>query len=242
MTAGGLALLVLAGALSGSVNTVAGGGSFVALSALVWLGLPAGVANGTNRIAVLAQSLSALQASERPPLDAGLAAELAVSGVGALAGAALAVVLPADRVEDLLAVAMIAGVGWSLLRPAAFAGGGAASPARWPLLLLAGAYGGFLQAGVGLVLLPILVRAGGHDAVSANVRKVFLVAALSVPALATFLAAGLVDWPAGLALAAGSAVGGRVGARAMARLGPTFVWRAMAVLVAVTALRLVLGG
>lgn len=242
MTPATLALLVGAGAFAGAVNTVAGGGSFVTLAALVWLGVPADVANGTNRVGVLVQSAAATAQFRRDGLGdgEGLVPQIVVTGAGALAGALAATAVDPAAFEHVLAAGMLAMVALSLLRPASWAEPGPPSPWRWPALLLAGAYGGFLQAGVGVLLLPCLVRLGGRDAVAANARKVLLVTTLTVPALATFVAAGQVRWAEGFALAAGSAVGGAFGARLTVGYGPRLVWGALVAVVLATAVRLAL--
>jgi uncharacterized membrane protein YfcA len=162
-------------------------------------------------------------------------AELAVAVAGALAGAALAVALPSDSLERVLSVAMLALVGFALVRPGGDAP--ATSRWRWPGLFAVAAWGGFAQAGIGLLLVPLLVRTAGLDVVRANARKVALVAAVSVPSLATFVAAGQVDWAVGAALAVGAWVGGVAGARLTTWLGPVWVWRLLLVMTAVTAVR-----
>jgi uncharacterized membrane protein YfcA len=235
VTIASAALLVVVGFAAGVVNTLAGGGSFVSLAVLLWLGVPAPLANGTNRVAVLVQSLGAWATyrgeAAVEPLEA------VVTIAGALAGASLAVVVPADALERVLAVAMLGLVAFALLRPRAFAEPGPPSAWRWPGLLLVAAYGGFAQAGIGLLLVPLLVRTAGLDAARANARKVVLVALVSVPSLLTFLAAGLVDWRVGTALSAGALVGGAAGARLTQQLGPVWVWRVLLVMSVVTAAR-----
>jgi uncharacterized membrane protein YfcA len=114
---------------------------------------------------------------------------------------------------------------------------GRRSAARRPGLFAVAAWGGFAQAGIGLLLVPLLVRTAGLDVVRANARKVALVAAVSVPSLATFVAAGQVDWAVGAALAVGAWVGGVAGARLTTWLGPVWVWRLLLVMTAVTAVR-----
>jgi len=54
------AILFLAGGVAGVLNVVAAGGSFLTLPLLIFLGLPASVANGTNRVAILLQNIGAV--------------------------------------------------------------------------------------------------------------------------------------------------------------------------------------
>jgi uncharacterized membrane protein YfcA len=237
-----LALLSGVGVVSGAVNTVAGGGSFVTLAALVWLGVPADVANATNRVGVVAQSAAAVATFRRQGVEGGgeVWGQVAVTGVGSLGGALLALAVDPETLAPILGAAMLVMVGLSLLRPRSWSEPGEPRPWRWPALLLSGAYGGFLQAGVGVLFLPALVRLGGLDPVRANARKVLLVTTLTLPALAAFAAAGQVDWAHGAALAVGSAVGGALGARLTVGYGPRLVWAVLVVVVVATAARLFL--
>ena len=228
------------GVVAGIVNTLAGGGSFITLSAMIWLGMPAQVANATNRVGVLAQSGAAAWSFERQGIRPGtplVPQALAVCG-GALAGAGLSAVLDPATFERVLALAMLGMLGLTLMRPKSWTEPGDPVPWRWPALVLAGAYGGFLQAGVGVLLMPALVLLGGLDLVHANARKVVLVAWLTMPALVLFAVLGWIDVVAGAVLAAGSAVGGWVGGRLTVGGGARFVWGALVVVVVLTASRL----
>jgi uncharacterized membrane protein YfcA len=235
VTLGAALALAGVGFAAGVVNTLAGGGSFVSLAVLLWLGVPAPVANGSNRVAVLVQSLAAWATFRGEAAVSG--AEAAVTVAGALAGASLAVGVPAAALERALALAMLALAAFALARPASFAAPGPPSPWRWPGLFLVAAYGGFAQAGIGLLLVPLLVRTTGVDAVRANAKKVVLVSLVSLPSLLAFLAAGQVDGAVGGALAAGALLGGIAGARLTERLGSIWVWRVLLAMTALTALR-----
>lgn len=228
------------GLAAGVVNTLAGGGSFLTLSAMIWLGLPPQVANATNRVGVLAQSTTATWGFHRAGAlrGDGIGPQAAVVCVGALAGAGLSAVLDPALFDRVLGIAMVIMLGVTLARPKAWTEPGPERPARWPALFLAGAYGGFLQAGVGVLLLPALVLLGGLDLVRANARKVLLVLLLTLPALAIYVPMGWVDAPAGLVLASGSALGGWLGSRLTIGAGARFIWGALVVVVLATAVRL----
>jgi len=235
------------GVLAGIVNTLAGGGSFLALSAFVWVGLPPHVANATNRVSVLVQSAVSYAALRAPAADADAGSggavglpEFGVVAVSAVAGAGIAVVVDPDAFEAILAPLLVVMVIVSLARPSAWSEQGEPSGWRWPALVVSGLYGGFLQAGVGLLLLPTFVVLGGLEATAANRRKVAFVGGLTVPALAVYVAQGLVDWVPAIALTLGSAIGGFVGARLTLRGGAKLVRWAVAGVVVVTAIRLLL--
>ncbi len=76
----------------------------------------------------------------------------------------------------------------------------------------AGFWGGFIQLGVGFILMPILNRAMGLDLVRTNMHKVFIIAVYTVVALAVFASQVELMWAVGLALAVGNAIGGYLGA------------------------------
>ncbi|MEZ4238956.1 MAG: sulfite exporter TauE/SafE family protein [Myxococcota bacterium] len=233
--------LVPAGLLAGAVNTAAGGGSFVTVAALLALGLPAPVANASNRVGVLVQSAWGAGRFRARGVDGGgeLWAQILVSGAGAGLGAALSLWLDPKRFDQVLAVAMIVMLGVSLARPRSWLEPGRPRPVRWLALFAAGAYGGFLQAGVGVLLLPALVVFGGLDPVRANARKVLLVAAFTVPPLVMYAAAGLVDWLAGGVLALSSAVGATLGVRLTVGYGPRFVYAVLVLVVVANLVRMV---
>ena len=232
--------LLPVGIAAGIVNTLAGGGSFLTLSAMIWLGMPAPVANATNRIGVIAQAITAVHGFRRQGVEVPepFWPQALVTCVGAALGAGLSVVLDPEAFDRVLGVAMIAMLGVTLLRPRAWMEPGPASGLRWPALLVAGTYGGFLQAGVGVLLLPALVLLGGLDPVRANARKMALVGVLTLPALAIYAAWGLIDLGAGLVLAVGSALGGWLGSRITVGAGARVVWATLVLVVVATAARL----
>lgn len=226
-----IALLLAVGIVAGVINTLAGGGSLLTLPALIFVGLPAGVANGTNRVAILIQSATASASFRRGGALRLRSATLLLlpSLLGAAAGAAVAVRVPDLLMERIIAVSLLVFLVPVLVKPNVWLHGRAAAlsarPPAWmyPALFAVGVYGGFLQAGVGFLILAVLVLGGGLDLVRANGVKVYLVAGYTLVALAIFLASGQIEWRSGLALAAGNGMGGWLGARMALRRGAGFV-------------------
>lgn len=237
----GAALLVGVGLFAGTLNTVAGGGSLVTLPALILLGLPPAVANASNRLGILVQSAVAtrglLRSSAPPP---GLLGRAIAASAGAGLGAALALTLDPVTFRVVIAAVMVGMLGVLLLDPKRFLEPGPPRHPGWVLLgfFLAGAYGGFLQAGVGILLLAVGTLLAGEDVARANTTKNLLVLVFTIPALAVFAARGVVDWAAGGYLAVGSAAGGWLGARLVRTRGARFVRAVLVVVVAAGALRL----
>jgi uncharacterized protein len=215
----GYAALFVVGFVAAVINVLAAGGSFLTLPLLIFLGLPASVANGTNRVGVLAQNISAAAGFHRHQV---LPVRWALSvSAPALVGAAIGV-WAALNVTDLafrriLSLVMLAMTLVTLLtRPASADHGREPRSARhWTMVLgffVTGMYGGFLQAGVGFLALAMTTLAG-LDLVRGNAVKVFSVMLLTLLSLAVFAGTGHVDWPAGIALACGNVLGGLAGVR-----------------------------
>ncbi len=206
-------LLFGVGCVAGTVNVLAGGGSFLTLPVLLFLGLPAPLANGTNRLAILAQNAGAVWSFRRQGFfDKGALVWAALPAtVGAIIGAWLALDIGEVAFRRLLAVLMVVLSAISLWSPRLRAG---SRRPRWaPLAFFAvGVYGGFIQAGVGFLVLAV-TTAAGLDLVRGNAVKVLSVLCWTAAALAVFAANGSVDWRLGVALAAGMLVGGISGAR-----------------------------
>lgn len=234
-----------AGLLAGFLNVMAGGGSLITLPVLLFLGFPAAVANGTNRVAILVQNVAAVTSFRRQGLsDVRTGLRLAAFTLpGAVAGAFISL-----RVSDaafraiLAAVLVVAVVG--LLRPPRrtpdSAGAGAPGAVTYLTLAGVGLYGGFLQAGVGFLFMVVLHRMLRLDLVRTNVYKVFIVLVYTLPALAVFVWSGNVRWLTGLVLAAGSAAGALIATRVSTRGGERYIRPVVAVALGMMAVRLVL--
>jgi uncharacterized protein len=245
-----IALLFAAGLTAGVINVIAGGGSFITLPILIFLGLPAGIANGTNRVGILTQNIGAVWSFRRAGvLDP---RSLALTAGPATLGAALGTwgaLLVGDRdFERILAVLMVLISLASIWHTRARNEGSGASldrsHPRALLLALAffgvGIYGGFIQAGVGFLMLGA-TSFGGQDLVRGNAIKVFTALCFTVLSLAIFAANGRVDWAVGLALGAGNFAGGLTGARLTVLKGHRWLRNAVTVAILIFALKLWLG-
>ena len=217
------------GIVAGAINTIAGGGSLLSLPALIFLGFPAPIANGTNRIGVLIQSLTAtIQFRRDRELQVrGAVLPLAATIIGATIGAIVSVDLDEQLLERAIGAAMIVMLALLLFRPKQWL-----DPTDEPVeplwvqaiaFFAIGAYGGLLQAGVGFFVLTGLVRLGRFGLIRANGAKSFVITIFSLPAVGVFVLHDLIAWAAGFALAIGSALGGWAGARMAVGWGPKFV-------------------
>jgi len=214
-------LLVLGGVFAGAINTVAGGGSTLTVPLLVLAGVPGNAANGSNRVGVIVSNLAAATSFRRLGVD-GLTQTLPVLGpvvAGSLVGSLAISRLTDDTFETVFGLVMIPLIILSVRKPEFRAEGARWSRSTTVVVFFAiGIYGGAIQAGVGLVLLAALTRAG-YDLVLANSMKVIVIFSLTVTAFPVFLAQGDIRWAPALVLAAGFAAGGWLGAHAAVRGG-----------------------
>jgi uncharacterized membrane protein YfcA len=245
------AALFLTGLVAGTVNTLAGGGSLLSLPVMIFLGLPATVANGTLRMAILIQNVGSVWGFGRQGVFEPTLVKrfLPPALLGVVAGTALGVRMGDLAFQRTLAVVMVLVALWVVWKPP-----GGTTPSTDPssgrkgpagILLyggffLVGAYGGFIQAGVGFLILA-LTSAAGLDLVKGNAMKVLLVLCFTPLALLGYAMAGRVDWAMGLALGTGSFLGGLMGARLAVLRGHAWIRRVVTLLVVIFAVRLWLG-
>ncbi len=235
-------VLLGGGLVAGVINAMAGGGSLLTVPLLVFAGVPGNVANGSNRVGVLANSLTASNTFRRLGVAGvgGIARILAPAVAGALVGSVVVSQLADDTFEQVFGFIMIPILILSLRKPNVAA---MADRPQWPTWLTStvffaiGLYGGAFQAGVGLMMIVALSRAG-VDLVIANHIKVMVTFVFTVFALPVFIINGNVDWAPALVLAAGLAAGGYIGARITVAGGERIIRPVLIVAVLVFAGRL----
>lgn len=212
-------LLIVLGFIAGIINTMAGGGSNLTLPALMVMGLPADIANATNRVSVFFQSLTATRGFyKHGKLDMpDLKVVIVITVVGGLAGASVASYMPVSYLKPTLLVAMISMAAIILFKPNLIAvpvgespKNVLATPQSVPMLFIAGFYGGFVQAGVGFILIAAIAGSLRYDLVRTNALKIVCTAAFTLVALLIFIARDQINWVPGLLLASGSIVGAQV--------------------------------
>lgn len=245
-----------AGLAAGTLNVLAGGGSFLTLPVLIFLGLPPTTANGTNRIGILTQNVGAVWAFHRHRvLPWGWTLSAAVpAAIGAVLGTWAALVVGDEPFQKILAFLMVAVTLWSLLDPPRRWARGRRQPEtdpdRMPRAPTGGAragfvvgffavgvYGGFVQAGAGFFILAVTSMAG-LDLVRGNALKVLTVLVFTVLSLTLFAWQGHVAWVPGIVLGAGSFLGGQMGVRLTVLKGHRWVRGVVTVAVVAFAVKL----
>ncbi|MFM8534293.1 MAG: sulfite exporter TauE/SafE family protein [Acidimicrobiia bacterium] len=239
-----LLLLASTGAIAGALNVIGAGGSFLTLPVLLFVGLPASIANGTNRVGVLAQNIGGLYGFHRHgAVDWKWSLTACLPALaGAALGVWLALALPNVAFKRFLSIAMLALTLWSLLSPGAGGQAKRAPKSPWhPGVVLGffvvGVYGGFIQAGVGFIVLSVTTWAG-LDMLRGNAAKLLTVLLVTVLSLAVFAASAQVDWPRGLALATGNLIGSHYGVKLAIYKGDAWLQRAVTTTVVLFAVAL----
>lgn len=239
-------LAILAGFAAGFINTLAGSGSLITLPLLIFMGLPANVANGTNRVGVVLQTIAGVEGFRRKGvLHVPSALWLAVPSVlGSIVGAWIAVDLDERTMERTIGVIMLIMLVVILVRPDRWLEGHAGARIErldWKQFILffaIGVYGGFIQAGVGIFLLSGLVLGAGFDLVRANGVKNLIVLLFTLFALVVFVFNGQVVWSLGLLIAVGQVAGAWFAAHFAVEKGAIWVRRLLIAVIVVSVVQL----
>ncbi len=224
------------------MNVMAGGGSTITLPALILLGLDAGVANGTNRVAILVQNISAtltFSSEKKTRIRQSISYGLWTIP-GAISGAFMATRIEDALFEKILAGLLIVVVLTMLVPRKNGASDKIARKSVWtgPVLLLIGFYGGFVQIGIGFLFMAVFFHLLHLDLLTTTVQKVTVILLYTIPTLFVFAILGKVDWGFGLTLAAGNATGAFIAAKVAIRRGEKVIRGVMVVAVLIMALRI----
>jgi len=210
-------VLILGGAAAGFINTLAGGGSAITIPILTEM-VGISVANGTNRIAILLANLAAVAGFQKEGVVPwrSVVPLIVPAVLGAAAGAWVATVTAPGVMRKVFALVLVLVAASVLLRPSRWLEERDAvlhEPWRSAVFFAIGFYGGFVQAGVGFLLLAGLVLGGGLNLVNGNAAKAALIACYMPVALLLFARASQVDWAVGAVLALGQMSGALIATR-----------------------------
>ncbi len=238
-------LLFIVGVVAGFINVNAGGGSSLTLPTLIFMGMDSAMANGTNRIALLLQNIFAVTSFRKNKFyQFKTSLGLAVFTLpGAILGAVAATQVSHHLFQKILAVVLLFIV-ISIFLTSSYKNRFQATTSHWsvyPAMFAIGFYGGFIQVGVGFLLMAALYHLLRVNLVLVNMHKVFIILVYTVPALLVFILTGNVVWKYGLVLAAGNSIGGWWGARAVVKGGEKFIRIVLAITISIMAVKLFLG-
>lgn len=240
--------LIAIGGLAGFINVLSAGGSMLTLPMLMFMGLPPQVANGTNRVAILLQSATAVGGFRRMGHgNLKVTVVLAVPAIlGSVVGAWMATGVSDAVFEVVLVAAMVIGSVFMVLpqpkldtQPLTVERLG---PVVYLSMFLIGIYGGFIQVGVGVLFLVVLYRILKIDLPQVNVLKVAITLLYMIPALVMFAISDQVRWGLGLVLGIGSILGASLAVRVnLGQQGAQWVKGLTLVMVAAILVKLVMG-
>ncbi len=217
-----ISVLLILGYIAGIINTLAGGGSNLTLPALMVMGLPADVANATNRVGVFLQASWGVKGfhghGELPLYD--IKAIFIPLSIGGIIGALLASYAPVDYLKPVLLITMISLSLIILIKPSVVLPESGTIPNRvsqtpssWLMLFLSGLYGSFVQAGVGFVLIIALAGTLRYDLIKSNALKLLCTLGFTGIALFIFILRDQVAWIPGLILASTMMLGAHHGVK-----------------------------
>ncbi|KIX22433.1 integrase [Flavobacterium sp. 316] len=214
-------LLIPIGFIAGFLNTIAGGGTLLTLPALIFLGLPAPLANGTNRIAILIQTFTAVKGFKSKGISTyPFSLYLGISAfLGSFIGAKIAIGIDGALFNRILSIIMIMVLLTLLFGPKKNYADIVEKTTGKPLYIaigiffFLGIYGGFINAGIGFLMLIILPYLNGLSLLKSNVTKVFVVWIYTIGAVIVFALEDKINYPLAFILTIGNASGAWFGSR-----------------------------
>lgn len=224
-------ILIFSGVAVGFINTLAGGGSAISLSVLMMMGLSPAMANGTNRIAIIMQNITAVGSfKNQKVLDSRKSLLLSIPAIiGSFLGAWIAVDIQKDIFEKAIGIVLLVMLFFMFYKPKNWLKENTElvnKPLSWKqygLFFLIGIYGGFIQVGVGYFLLASLVWGAGYELVKANAAKVFIVMMYMIFSLIVYIYHDLIDYTYGFTLAIGTMTGAFIASKMAVKKGAGFI-------------------
>jgi hypothetical protein len=237
----GYLLIYAGGVLAGIINTLAGGGSMITLPILMFYGLPADLANGTNRIAILLQNIVGVSSFERKGVKAfKISLPLGiVAACGAVIGSFIAVDLNEDLLNKVIGIILVIMVIFVIKKPKVSSNinGKGMVILKYIAFFGLGIYGGFIQAGIGFLLITAITFFIGTDLIKTNAIKVGIVLIYTCISLIIFFYNGLVNVPLGIMLALGNMTGAYLAVKLAISKGIKFLKLFLIAVVIVNAIR-----
>lgn len=238
--------LVLVGLVAGAINILAGGGSLLTLPFLIFLGLPSNIANGTNRIAIIIQNIFAVKGFQSKGVTAfPYSIYLALAAIpGSFIGAYLAVEIKGETFNKILGVIMVLIVIYMMInrKKSSKELVERITGKHFWLGIIAfffvGLYGGFIQAGVGFIILLLLSSINQYSLVKSNAIKVFVALIYSIVAVSVFAYNDAINWKYGLILSVGNATGAWLASRWSVNKGDGFIKKVLIIMILAMAIKL----
>lgn len=221
-------MLIVSGIVVGIINTLAGGGSIITMTVFMVLGLPIGVANGTNRIAVFLQNFTAsVTFIRKRMLDVkhGLLLSIPVI-IGNIAGSMVASNIDEDIFRICFGVVLFVILLYMIFDNHKRFHGGERLEIRkrhYLWFLLIGFYGGYIYIGLGYLILAIALWSMKLDIVTANVIKGFVIFIATPFSLLVFMLHGQVEYGYGILHGVGNMIGAYLASHYFVSWGGRFI-------------------
>lgn len=224
-------LLLAAGCFAGFVNTLTGSGSVVTIAALIFAGLPANIANGTNRLGVMVQTTVGMLTFARHGKAHVKGSEwfIVPAVAGGMLGAWTATQTSGEVFERWLGIIMVMMLFIILYKPKKWQREHSQAEGQRNLLNLivffaVGFYGGFIQAGIGIFLMIALVLLARFNTQESTILKLSVVFFINIPSFLIFIYYGQVEWVYGSIMAVGQSIGAAAAARFALKSQHAAVW------------------
>lgn len=241
-----LILLVIVGFVAGVINTLAGGGSLLTLPVLIFMGLPPNIANGTNRIGIVIQMMAGTAGFKNKGITTfPFSIYMGVSAlIGSLIGAQIAIDIKGETFNKILSFVMMAVVLLIVFKPKLKAKELLERTTGKHLWIgciaffFFGIYGGFINAGLGFILILFLHFFNHLSLVKSNATKAVIITIYMSGALLVFILNDAVNWKMGLTMAIGTSLGGWFASRFSVKKGDGFIKIFLIVMVSIMAVKL----
>lgn len=236
-------ILIVVGIVGSFINVMAGGGSLITMGTMIALGIEPTVANGTNRLGILTASVSATKSFYKEGVI-NLKRSL-LFGICAVPGS-IAGALWASKIDNIL-FQKILGVIMLLVTLTLFIPkreGKNDHHSRWiyPALAIIGMYGGFIQAGVGIIMMAAFRHLQKLPLTEVNAQKMVITLLFTIPALTVFAVTGKINWKYAAAIAAGNWIGAQLAVKLSIKKGDSIVKITLAFVIIMMAAKLLLIG
>ncbi len=228
ISTGVIVILACSGILVGFINTLAGGATVISMTVFMMLGLPVTMANGTNRLPVILQTLtSSINFRRQKMLDIGVGLKISAPMiVGAVIGAEIASTINQAIFKICLGVVLFGVLAFILASPARRLNRSEPKPLQWKhylWFLLIGFYDGYIYVGLGYLILGALIAGMGYDIMRANALKGFVVLVTIPFSFLIFALHGQVHYTYGLIHSVGNIIGAYVASRYASGFGIVFL-------------------
>jgi uncharacterized membrane protein YfcA len=230
-------ILFLLAVVGGTLNSVAGGGSFFTFPALIFVGIPAIAANASNTVALWPGSVASMGAYRHEIAQqrrSFLILMVSTSLIGGILGAQLLLHTPASIFQGLIPyLLLLATLLFALSGPITTrlrmrnVGKVHLSPSTLIAVavaqLIIATYGGYFGGGIGILMLATLSMMGMEDIHVMNGLKTLLASCINGVAVVIFVFAHAVVWPETILMIVGAIIGGYGGAYYARKVNPNLI-------------------